>query len=97
MQKAVITGAFSYTGSAVAQELLRRGWRVHTLTNRSTPPESQSISTAPLRFERQHLERELSGADLFINTYSLRYACARCRTVWNVSWQEGAGDNDGGA
>jgi len=72
MQKAVITGAFSYTGSAVAQELLRRGWQVHTLTNRSTPLGCQSISAAPLRFDRRHIEQELAGADLFVNTYWIR-------------------------
>ena len=62
MKKAVITGAFSYTGLAVAQELLRRGWQVHTLTNRSTPPGCRSISTAPLRFDRKHIEQELARA-----------------------------------
>ena len=72
MQKAVITGAFSYTGSAVARELLERGWQVHTLTNRSTPPGCQNITAAPLRFNREHIEHELAGADLFINTYWIR-------------------------
>jgi NADH dehydrogenase len=72
MQKAVITGAFSYTGSAVTQELLRRGWHVHTLTNRATPPDCESISAAPLRFEREHIAQQLAGAELFINTYWIR-------------------------
>ncbi len=72
MKKAVITGAFSYTGSAVAQELLQRGWQVHTLTNRSTPSGRDRISAAPLRFDRKHLGQELAGADLFINTYWIR-------------------------
>ena len=72
MQKAVITGAFSYTGSAVTQELLRRGWQVHTLTNRATPPGCESISAAPLRFEREHIVEQLAGANLFINTYWIR-------------------------
>ncbi len=70
--KAVITGAYSYTGSAVAQELLRRNWQVHTLTNRTRPAGCENISAAPLRFDREHLERELAGADLFINTYWIR-------------------------
>jgi NADH dehydrogenase len=72
MQKAVITGAFSYTGSAVAQELLRRGWQVHTLTNRTRPPGCEQISAAPLRFDHEHLRQELVGVDLFINTYWIR-------------------------
>ena len=71
MKKAVITGAFSYTGSAVAQELLRRGWQVHTLTNRSTQPGCERISAAPLRFDREHLGQELAGADLFVNTSTI--------------------------
>jgi NADH dehydrogenase len=70
--KAVITGAYSYTGSAVAQELLRRNWQVHTLTNRTRPPDCETISAAPLRFDREHIQRELTGADLFINTYWIR-------------------------
>jgi NADH dehydrogenase len=72
MKKAVITGAFSYTGSAIARELLQRGWQVHTLTNRSTPSGRLSITAAALRFDHEHLERELAGADLFINTYWIR-------------------------
>ncbi len=71
-KRAVITGAFSYTGSAVAQELLQRGWHVHTLTNRTTPPGCEQVSAAPLRFDREHLQRELADANLFINTYWIR-------------------------
>ena len=36
-KRAVITGAFSYTGAAAAAELLARGWRVHILSNRHGP------------------------------------------------------------
>ncbi len=72
MKRAVITGAFSYTGAAVAEELLRRGWRVHTLTNRSAPPGCDHISAAPLRFDPEHLRQQFADADLFINTYWIR-------------------------
>ncbi len=72
MPRAVITGAFSYTGSAVAAELQRRGWELHTLTNRRTPEGVESITAAPLRFEREHLVAELSGADAFVNTFWIR-------------------------
>lgn len=34
---AVVTGAFSYTGAAVASSLMQRGYTVRTLTDRSVP------------------------------------------------------------
>ncbi len=70
--RAVITGAFSYTGSAVARQLVERGWTVHTLTNRARPPGTEHITTAPFRFEESHLRKELADADAFINTYWIR-------------------------
>ncbi len=69
---AVVTGAFSYVGSAVARELRSRGWRVHTLTNRRAPPGAEAVTSAPLRFEADHLARETAGADAFVNTYWVR-------------------------
>jgi len=30
-RQAILTGAFSFTGAAVAAEMIRRGWKVHTL------------------------------------------------------------------
>jgi NADH dehydrogenase len=71
MGRVVLTGAFSYTGAAVAAELLRRGHAVHTLTNRA-PPSGTPITAAPLRFEPDHLGQELAGADAFINTFWVR-------------------------
>jgi len=47
-KRAVITGAFSFTGAAVVGELIRRGWKVHTLTNRTRPPEGGEITSSPL-------------------------------------------------
>jgi uncharacterized protein YbjT (DUF2867 family) len=70
--RAVITGAFSYTGAAVAADLSARGWQIHSLTNRK-PPEGTSISTSPLRFEPEHLRRELAGSDALVNTYWVRF------------------------
>ncbi len=72
-RRAVITGAFSYTGAAVAAELSARGWEVRTLTNRRSPP-GTPIGASPLRFEPEHLRRELAGADAFVNTYWVRLA-----------------------
>jgi uncharacterized protein YbjT (DUF2867 family) len=70
-KRAVITGAFSYTGAAVAAELVTRGWQVHTLTNRLGPSAS-SFTASPLRFDPDHLRRELQDADVFVNTYWIR-------------------------
>ena len=72
-RRAVITGAFSNTGVAVARELARRGWQLHTLTRRSAPAGS-TVTRAPLVFERDHLRQELQGADLVVNTYWVRFA-----------------------
>lgn len=66
---AVITGAFSYTGSAVAGELLKRGYDVRTLTNRRS---GKKIPSAPLKFEQAHLEAQLRDTETFINTYWIR-------------------------
>ena len=78
MRRAVVTGAFSYTGAAVARELIERGWSVHTLTNRRPPSDDPGITAAPLRFEADHLARELDRADLFVNTYWVRLpACGQ--------------------
>jgi uncharacterized protein YbjT (DUF2867 family) len=70
--RAVVTGAFSFTGAAVARELRRRGWTIHTLTNRRAPSGVDDMTSAPLRFELEHLVRELRGADAFVNTYWIR-------------------------
>jgi NADH dehydrogenase len=70
--RAVVTGAFSFTGAAVARELRRRGWTIHTLTHRRPPPDAGDVTAAPLRFEFEHLVRELRAADAFVNTYWIR-------------------------
>jgi uncharacterized protein YbjT (DUF2867 family) len=72
---AVVTGAFSYTGSAVTRVLLRRGWRVRTLTNRapSISPLDEPLETRPLRFERDLLGAALRSARLLVNTYWVRF------------------------
>jgi NADH dehydrogenase len=71
-KRAVITGAFSFTGATVAAELIRRGWKIHTLTNRTRPPEAGEITSSPLKFDAAYLQEQLQGADLFINTYWVR-------------------------
>jgi uncharacterized protein YbjT (DUF2867 family) len=74
-KRAVITGAFSYTGAAVASELLARGWHVHTLTNRKGPSQSR-VSASDLRFDSHYLREQLAGNDVFINTYWIRLPLA---------------------
>ncbi len=71
-RRAVVTGAFSYVGAAVAAELLRRGYAVHTLTNRRAPADAGGITSAPLAFDPEHLAREMAGVDAFVNTYWIR-------------------------
>ncbi len=71
-KKAIITGAFSFTGAAVAAEMLRRGWKVHTLTNRTQPSGETQITSSPLKFDPAYLKEQLQGADVFINTYWVR-------------------------
>jgi NADH dehydrogenase len=73
---AAVTGAFSYTGSYVARELLARGWRVRTLTARRPPgiDAARAIEVARLDFaDAEALARSLDGASLLVNTYWIRY------------------------
>jgi len=69
---AVVTGAFSNIGRAVAGALLERGWTVRTLTNRQAAPDDPPIESFPLRFERDHLARAVQGAHALVNTYWVR-------------------------
>ncbi len=73
----VVTGAFSYTGRAIAEELLARGRRVRTLTRQDAPadPLAERIERAPLQFDDEPALREaLDGADTLYNTYWVRFA-----------------------
>lgn len=72
MPTAAVTGAFSNIGSAVASELLRRGWSVRTLTNHA-PADPNPFRAFPLRFEAQLLREALDGVDVFVNTYWVRF------------------------
>ncbi len=73
----VVTGAFSYTGRAIAEELLRRGRDVRTLSRRDAPadPLAAQIECAPLQFaDRAALVAALDGAEVLYNTYWVRFA-----------------------
>jgi NADH dehydrogenase len=70
----VVTGAFSFTGHYIAEELLTRGRRVRTLTRRPHPshPLAAKIEAAPLVFD-DSLVQSLRGADTLYNTYWVRF------------------------
>jgi NADH dehydrogenase len=70
----VVTGAFSYTGRHIAEELLARGRHVRTLTRRPDPshPLASRVETAPLAFD-DALSESLEGADTLYNTYWVRF------------------------
>lgn len=73
----VVTGAFSYTGRAIAEELLERGRGVRTLTRRDhlADPLAARIERAALQFRDEHLLRaSLEGAHTLYNTYWVRFA-----------------------
>jgi uncharacterized protein YbjT (DUF2867 family) len=72
----VVTGAFSYSGAAIASELLRRGHRVRTLTGHpDRAPAGTPIETRPLDFRAEgELADSLAGANTLYNTYWIRFA-----------------------
>jgi uncharacterized protein YbjT (DUF2867 family) len=73
----VVTGAFSYTGRAIAEELLRRGRPVRTLSRRDAPgdPLGERIERAELQFrDDRGLRDALAGGDTLYNTYWVRFA-----------------------
>jgi uncharacterized protein YbjT (DUF2867 family) len=72
----VVTGAFSFTGRFIARQLLASGRRVRTLTNHPKRPGAQDVDVdvAPLQFtDRAALVESLRGADVFYNTYWIRF------------------------
>ena len=72
----VVTGAFSFTGGAIAKRLLDQGRRVRTLTRRDEPssPLHDRVEVAPLQFDdRAPLVESLRGASRLYNTYWVRF------------------------
>jgi NADH dehydrogenase len=73
---AVVTGAFSFIGSATARSLFARGYAVRTLTNRSVPVNDPGgpVEVHPLQFtDTAAIVEAMRGADVFVNTYWVRY------------------------
>jgi nucleoside-diphosphate-sugar epimerase len=96
----VVTGAFSYSGAAIARELERSGRRVRTLTGhpgRASP--DTAIDVRPLDFDDiVGLSSSLEGATTLYNTYWVRFAhgqddheraVANSRTLFHAARQAG--------
>jgi uncharacterized protein YbjT (DUF2867 family) len=72
-----VTGAFSYTGRAIAEELLSRGREVRTLS-RSPGPAGSPVEFARLQFaDETALTESLRGAETLYNTYWIRFPRGR--------------------
>ncbi len=73
----VVTGAFSFTGRAIAEELLKRGGSVRTLSRRPAENGDQLgglVERAPLQFgDPAALRESLCGADVLYTTYWIRF------------------------
>jgi uncharacterized protein YbjT (DUF2867 family) len=73
MSMDVVTGAFGYSGAAIARDLLAAGRQVRTLT--SHPGDDPDIETLPLDFtDPDGLARALDGAETLFNTYWVRFS-----------------------
>jgi uncharacterized protein YbjT (DUF2867 family) len=72
----VVTGAFSYSGAAVARALRDGGRQVRTLTGHpDRAPAGTAIDVCPLDFDDPRgLVASLSGASTLYNTYWVRFA-----------------------
>ena len=75
----VVTGAFSYSGRALAAALTQRGRTLRTLTGHpQRAPRDTDIDVRPLDFDDPiELVRSLEGATTLYNTYWIRFAQGR--------------------
>lgn len=72
----VVTGAFSYSGAAIANQLRAAGRQVRTLTGHPhRTPTGSDIDVRPLNFDDPaELTRAMHGAHTLYNTYWVRFA-----------------------
>ena len=71
----VVTGAFSFTGRYIAEQLLGRGRGVRTLTRRPAPPShplAGKVQAAPMALD-DTLVNTLRWTDTLYNTYWVRF------------------------
>jgi NADH dehydrogenase len=75
----VVTGAFSYSGRAIADVLLGEGRRVRTITGHpGRAPATSAVEIRPLDFDDQlGLMASLEGVTTLYNTYWVRFAHGR--------------------
>ncbi|MDF9816369.1 NAD(P)H-binding protein [Streptomyces sp. SPB162] len=96
----VVTGAFSYSGAAIARELLSAGRHVRTLTGHpERAPDDSAIDVRPLDFDDSvRLTESLRGAGTLYNTYWVRFArgpldhdqaVAHSRTLFHAAREAG--------
>ena len=100
-EKAVVTGAFSYTGGYIARKLLQQGVDVTTLTRHPDLHDSfgGAVKSAPLDFlDTQALTNSMRGATVFFNTYWIRFergqttfdgAVENSKTLFNAAKKAG--------
>ena len=85
-ERAVVTGAFGYTGGYVARRLIDQGVRVRTLSRRGKGPTAlgRMLETAPLDFsDPDDLRRSMEGAGVLYNSYWIRFA--RGQTTFDLA------------
>src|SRR5258708_26069220 len=72
----VVTGASSYSGAAIARDLLARGHQVRTLTGHpGRAPADTPIDCRPLDFsDKPELSVSMAGAHTLYNTYWVHFA-----------------------
>lgn len=99
----LVTGAFSYTGRAIAARLLDSGRRVRTLTGHPERPDpfGGEVEAAPYAFdEPEQLVRSLDGVSTLYNTYWVRFerggktldqAIGNSRTLFEAARAAGVG------
>jgi uncharacterized protein YbjT (DUF2867 family) len=78
LRRAVVTGAFSYSGGMIAKRLVDQGCEVVSLSRHAAPaghPLADVVPVKPLQFgDVEALVGALAGAEVLFNTYWIRFA-----------------------